>query len=75
MVNALLRWLISIFCKAAEASNSQMRSMVVPKSLYIVAGYDVMGYFRSATNSVIATGATANFSVRKVFFLDYLVKC
>ena len=60
MVNALHRWLISIFCKTAEASNSQIRSVEVQKSLYIVAGNDVIGYFRSTTNNVIATGTTVN---------------
>ena len=45
--------------------------MVVPKSLYLVTGNDVIGYFRSDTNSGNATGATANFSATK-FFLEYL---
>ena len=42
--------------------------MVVPKSLYIVTGNDAIGYFRSATDSVNATGTTASVSVRKNFF-------
>ena len=67
VVNALHKWLITIFLKTTEASNSQIRSMVLPKSLYIVAGNDVMGYFRSATNSVNATGTTANISVMYCF--------
>ena len=74
VVNASHKWLIPIFWKTAKVRNSQIRSMVVPKSLYIVAGNDVIGYFRSATNSVNATGPTASFSVKK-YFLDYLGKC
>ena len=62
MVNALRKRPISIFGKTAEASNSQIRSMLVTKSIYTV--NDVIGYFRSATNSV---NATANFSVKKWF--------
>ena len=46
--------------------------MVVPKSLDNVTLNDVIGYFRSATNKVNTTGATANFSVMKYFFLDYI---
>ena len=61
----LHKWLISIFWKTSEASNSQIRAMVVPKGMYIVAGNGVIGYIRLATNGVYATGATANFSVRK----------
>ena len=54
VVNALHKRLISIFSKtAAEASNSQIRSMVVPKSIYIVTENDVIGYFRSAANRII----------------------
>ena len=68
----VIKWLISILLKTAEASNSQIRSMVVPKSLFIVAGNDLIGYFQSATNSI---NATANYSVRNYFFLDYVVKC
>ena len=64
-VNALHKWLISIFWKTAESSKSQIPSMVVPKSLYIVVGNDVIIYFRSAINSANDTGTTANFSVRK----------
>ena len=76
MVNALHKWLVTIFWKTTQASNSQIRNEVVPKSLYIVTGNDVIGCFRLATNSVSATGGTANFSVRKYnFFLDYLGKC
>ena len=51
---ALHRWLISILWKAAEASRSEIRNMVVPKGLYVVTRNDVIGYFRSATNSVNA---------------------
>ena len=68
VVNASLEWLISILWKTAEASNSQIRSMVVPKSFYIATGNDIIGYFRSATNSVNANGATANFSAMKYCF-------
>ena len=68
MVKALHKWLISIFWETAEASNSQIRSIVVAKSLYIVTGNYVIGYFRSATNSVNATGTTDNFRVRKLMF-------
>ena len=42
--------------------------MVVQKRLYIVTGINVIGYFQFATNSVNATGATGNFSVRKYAF-------
>ena len=63
MVNALHKWLIAIFWETAEASNSQIRSMVVPKSLYIVTGNDIIGHFRSATNSVNAIGVTAIYRV------------
>ena len=34
VVNALPKWLISIFGKSAKANNSRIRSMVVPKCLY-----------------------------------------
>ena len=56
---------------ALKASNSQIRSMVVQKTLLCTRN-DVIGYFRSATNGVNATGTTADFSVRKYDFLDYL---
>ena len=72
MVNALHKWLTSIFWKTAVASNSQIRGMVVSKSMYIVVGNDIMGYFRSAANSVNVPGTIANFSVRNFFFLDYV---
>ena len=60
---ALHKWLTMIFWKTTEASNSQIHSMVVPKSIYVVTENDAIGYFQSATSSVNATGATANFSV------------
>ena len=75
VVNPLHKWLIPILWKNAEASNSQIHSMVVPKSPYTATGNYVFGYFRSATNSVNATGASANFRVRKYFSLDCLEKC
>ena len=68
VVNALNKWLVTIFWKTSEASNSQIFSMVVLKTVYIVTGNDVIGYFRSATDRANATGAIANFSVRKYFF-------
>ena len=76
VVNALHKWLISIFRKTSEANNSQVRSVVVPRSLYIVTGYEVIVNFRSATNSVNATSATATLTVRKYVFsiIDYLRK-
>ena len=51
------------FLETAEASNSQIRSMVVPKSFYIAAGNGVVDCFRSATNWFNATGAIANFNL------------
>ena len=74
MVNALRKWLISIFWKTAEASNSQFAAGL-SKKIYIVTENDVIGCFQSASNRVNATGTTANFSVREYFFLDYLGKC
>ena len=41
--------------------------MEVPKSLCTVTGNDIIRHFQSATNSVNASGATANFSVRYLF--------
>ena len=37
------------------------------KSRKVATGNDVIGYFQSATNSINATGTTANFSIRKYF--------
>ena len=68
VVNSVNKWLILILWKSAEAINSHIRSIIVPKSLYIVAGNDVIGCFRSTTNSDNTTGATANFSVRNIFW-------
>ena len=67
MVNSCYKWLLSIFWKTAEGSNSQIRRIVVTKGIYIMTGNDVIGYFQSATNIVNATGTTANFSFRKYF--------
>ena len=52
MVIALHKWLISFFWETAEASNSQTHSVVVPESIYIVTGNDIIGYFRSAANRI-----------------------
>ena len=49
---SLHRWLTTTFRKTTEASNSQIRIMVFPESLYVVTGNDIIIYFRSATNSV-----------------------
>ena len=75
VVDALHKWLIQIFSKTTEAINPQVHTSVKPEGIYICTGNDVIGYFRSATNSVSATGAAANFSVRKWFFFEYLGNC
>ena len=60
VVNALHKWPITIFWKATVASNSRNRIMIVAKSLYIVTGNGVIGYFWVATNSVNATGTNTD---------------
>ena len=72
VVNTLHKWLVSIFWKSPETTNSQIRTIVVQKSIYTVTGNDVIGHVQWATNSVNDTGTTASFSVRKYFFLSII---
>ena len=71
VVYLLHKWLISIFSKTSEDSNTQIFKSIIPEHIYIATGNDVIViiYFRSAANRLHATVTTADFTDIKFSFL------
>ena len=60
-LNAPLSTRYIIFWKTADASNSHIRSMVVPKSLYIATGNEIIDVFQPALITLIPPAPPSTF--------------